>query len=57
MICKNNEKRFQRYHVVSQIFNGVYKNKNLCSNDHIKNLGFEMTSQRYRRRPYFFYQG
>ena len=28
MICKNKEKCFQRYHAVSQIFDGLYKNKN-----------------------------
>ena len=36
MICKNKEKCFQRYHAVSQIFDGLYKNKNFCFNDHIK---------------------
>ena len=35
MICKNKENCFQRYHAVSQIFDGLYKNKNF-SNDHIK---------------------
>ena len=38
IICKNKEKGSQRYHVVSQIFNGLYKNKNFCSNDHNKKL-------------------
>ena len=114
MICKNKENSFRRYHAVSQIFDGLYKNKNFCSNDHtISKLRIskwrlsdivagltsftkvnskhhylslyrndvsaissqallllprlilsiiichyiEMTSQRYRRRPYFFYQG
>ena len=36
MICKNKEKSFQLYHAVSQIFDGLYKNKNFCSNDHKK---------------------
>ena len=36
IICKNKEKSLQHYHVVSKIFNGLYKNKNFCSNDYIK---------------------